>query len=63
MRARERQRLEWRRTARRLVTFAVALGTMTTYRDAYLRSALGVILIHGPVPLRPQAKELLGRLG
>lgn len=65
MRARERQRLEWRRTAARHLrcAFAGAVWDDTTVRDRFLRAALRIITIHGPVPLRPQAKELLGRLG
>lgn len=65
MRARERQRLEWRAKARRWVFVASALNypKYRGRRDQALANALRIITIHGPVPLRPQAKALLGRLG
>jgi hypothetical protein len=65
VRARERQRLEWGRKAAGYVynaRVALAVGHRGS-SNHLLRAALRIITIHGPSPLRPQAKELLGRLG
>ena len=64
MRAREVQRLDWRRKAAGHVFVAQTHGQWPCAVCAsQLRTALRIILVHGAPRLRPQAKELLGRLG
>lgn len=59
MRARERQRFEWRRRARYLVMLAEHSLPFRKERPDLLRAALRIITIHGPVPIRREARLLL----